>query len=659
MELKKLKLTKRRSELLKKYDVRTVEDVLRIYPLRYETIQAIPFSSWKEGDSVCFEGLISSPVQIIRLQGRRSMTRFSVISWDQEIQITLFNRPWKEMFRFGKTITCFGTYQGKNKVTVSQYNFRPLSQQEGIRPIYPLREGMKQSDMTSIMQMALSLADQVKSLVPQRYLEKYRLMDLGTCFRAIHQPQKDADLKAAIRTLKYEEFLRFQCVMQALSHEQRGDIKSPKQFDRNQITSFIQQFPYALTPDQEKAIDEVLEEMASSRILFRLVQGDVGCGKTLVASVALYACLLAGEQACFLAPTEILACQHFKTLKAQGLPVSLYVASLPVRQKKEILEGMQSGKISLVVGTHALFQEEVIFKDLGLAVIDEQQRFGVRQRRALLEKGKAVDVLMMSATPIPRTAAHFLFGDLSVSNIKTMPPGRKPVITHYVPGKTMKPILPEILQYTQEGHQGYVVCPSIEDSQEMDLRNAISIYEGMKKTLTQFRFGLLHGRLKAEEKEAVMMDFVQHKIDILVSTTVVEVGVDVANATWMVIYDAHRFGLSTLHQLRGRVGRSADQGHCFLLSATKDPQAIERLKMLEKNTDGFSFTAYDLQMRGPGDVLGVRQSGIPAFLFADPAKDVAMMTCCIEDAKEILQRQEDSAILAYVSQALENASYFD
>lgn len=659
MELKKLKLTKRRSELLKKYDVETVEDVLRIYPLRYETIQAIPFSSWQEGDSVCFEGLISSSVTIIRLQGRRSMTRFTVISWDQEIQITLFNRPWKEMFHFGKTITCFGTYQGKNKVTVSQYNFKPLHLQEGIRPIYPLRDGMKQSDMISIMQGALSLADQVKSLVPKRYINKYRLMDLASCLRAIHQPQNDADLKAAIRTLKYEEFLRFQCVMQALSHEQRGDIKSPKQFDHDKILSFINQFPYALTPDQEKAVHEVLEDMASSRILFRLVQGDVGCGKTMVASVALYACLLSGEQACFLAPTEILARQHYKTLQAQGLPVSLYVSSLPVRQKKEILESLRTQKIQLVVGTHALFQEGVTFKDLGLAVIDEQQRFGVRQRRALLEKGKAVDVLMMSATPIPRTAAHFLFGDLSVSNIRTMPPGRKPVITRYVTGKTMKPILQEILQYTQEGHQGYVVCPSIEDSQEMDLRNAISIYEGMKNTLTQFRFGLLHGKLKAEEKEAVMMDFSQHKIDILVSTTVVEVGVDVPNATWMVIYDAHRFGLSTLHQLRGRVGRSADQGHCFLLSTTKDPQAIERLKMLEKNTDGFSITAYDLQTRGPGDVLGVRQSGIPGFLFADPAKDVAMMSCCIEDAKEILRRQEDRALLAYVSQALENASYFD
>ena len=587
------------------------------------------------------------------------MTRFTVISWNQEIQITLFNRPWKEMFHFGKTITCYGTYQGKNKVTVSQYNFKPLHLQEGIRPVYPLRDGMKQSDMISIMQAALSLADQVKSLVPKRYINKYRLMDLASCLKAIHHPQNDADLKAAIRTLKYEEFLRFQCVMQALSHEQRGDIKSPKQFDHDKILSFIGQFPYALTPDQEKAIHEVLEDMASSRILFRLVQGDVGCGKTMVASVALYACLLSGEQACFLAPTEILARQHYKTLQAQGLPVSLYVSSLPVRQKNEILESLRTQKIQLVVGTHALFQEGVTFKDLGLAVIDEQQRFGVRQRRALLEKGKAVDVLMMSATPIPRTAAHFLFGDLSVSNIRTMPPGRKPVITRYVTGKTMKPILQEIIQYTQEGHQGYVVCPSIEDSQEMDLRNAISIYEGMKNTLTQFRFGLLHGRLKAEEKEAVMMDFSQHRIDILVSTTVVEVGVDVANATWMVIYDAHRFGLSTLHQLRGRVGRSADQGHCFLLSTTKDPQAIERLKMLEKNTDGFSITAYDLQTRGPGDVLGVRQSGIPGFLFADPAKDAAMMSCCIEDAKEILRRQEDQALLAYVSQALENASYFD
>lgn len=447
--------------------------------------------------------------------------------------------------------------------------------------------------------------------------------------------------------------------MQALHKEEVQISKKPKHFSMKKVEEFVQSFPYVCTPDQRKAIDDVLEDLSSTKIMFRIIQGDVGCGKTMVASTAFYAAYLSGCQSCFLAPTEILARQHYENLKKQGLPVHLYVSGLSTREKKTVLESLADGSILLVVGTHALFQEAVSFKNLGFVIVDEQQRFGVRQRRSLLEKGKAVDLLMMSATPIPRTAAHFLFGDLDVSNIKTMPPGRKPVKTQYVPGSSMKPILKELLQGIKDGWQGYVVCPSIEENEETSLRSVQSIYKGMKKTLKDVSIALLHGKMSAAQKEETMQQFAEHKIDILVSTTVIEVGIDVPNATWMVIYDAHRFGLSTLHQLRGRVARGPRKGHCYLLSSTKEETAIERLKMLEKYTDGFSITEYDLKTRGPGDVLGFRQSGVPGFLFANLNTDQAMMECCVQDAKEILELQSDTAMLEYVEQALENASYFD
>ena len=659
MELKKIKLTKRRSDFLQKMNAKTVEDVLRIYPLRYDSRQAVPFSLWKVKDNVCFEGLICSKAVVVRFGKNRSMTKFKVISWNEELTITLLNRPWTTQFTYGKKITCFGTYQGQNNVTVAQYNFKPIEKQLGIIPVYSLTEGMKQSDIQAITDAALPYADTIESVVPERLVKKYRLLDLSTVLHQIHKPQSQKALQAAIRTLKYEEFLRFQCVMQALHKEEVQISKKPKRFSMKKVEEFVQSFPYVCTPDQRKAIDDVLEDLSSTKIMFRIIQGDVGCGKTMVASTAFYAAYLSGCQSCFLAPTEILARQHYENLKKQGLPVHLYVSGLSTREKKTVLESLADGSILLVVGTHALFQEAVSFKNLGFVIVDEQQRFGVRQRRSLLEKGKAVDLLMMSATPIPRTAAHFLFGDLDVSNIKTMPPGRKPVKTQYVPGSSMKPILKELLQGIKDGWQGYVVCPSIEENEETSLRSVQSIYEGMKKTLKDVSIALLHGKMSAAQKEETMQQFAEHKIDILVSTTVIEVGIDVPNATWMVIYDAHRFGLSTLHQLRGRVARGPRQGHCYLLSSTKEETAIERLKMLEKYTDGFSITEYDLKTRGPGDVLGFRQSGVPGFLFANLNTDQAMMECCVQDAKEILELQSDTAMLEYVEQALENASYFD
>ncbi|MCI7802588.1 MAG: ATP-dependent DNA helicase RecG [Floccifex porci] len=659
MNLEEMKCTKRRIELLNRMGIYSVEELLRTYPTRYETIQSTPFLEWKENDMVCFEGLICKQAYVVRLSKNRSMTKFKVISWDEELEITLFNRPWVQQFKFGQRITLFGQYQGNYKVRANNYNFKPLKEQLGIHPVYSLTEGLKQSEMYSLIQKALSYINTIEDVIPERYRLTYRLLTHEQAYTMIHVPKSQKEIEMALRSLKYEEFLKFQCVMQAVQNTKlQTEFKIPKKFDENKIEQWIQSLPYTLTHDQLSGIHEILKDMKSRKIMFRLVQGDVGCGKTMVAIASLYACALSGYQAVFLAPTEILAKQHYLNLKEQNLPVSYYVSSLNSKTKKEVLDGLKDGSLPLVVGTHALFQENVEFNRLGLVIIDEQQRFGVKQRRSLLEKGQNVDFLMMSATPIPRTYAHFLFGDMDITNIKQMPPGRKPVCTRYIKGKSMAPVLPEILEAIEKGKQCYVVCPSIEEN-EMAMRDATSIYNGMKKSLKNVRIGLLHGKLKKEEKEEVMNQFVKHEIDILVSTTVIEVGIDVKNATYMVIYDAHRFGLSTLHQLRGRCARSNEQGHCFLLSSSSDEQAIKRLQMLETLTDGFQVTEYDLQIRGPGDILGIRQSGLPNFILGDLNKDRAIMDVCIQDAREILERNEDQNMLSFVHKAVEKAEYFD
>lgn len=663
MKLEAIKLTKRRMEILHHMGIDSVEKLLQTYPLRYEIIHPAPASQWQVNDFVAFEGKICRPATVYPGKNHQSRTVFYVMYDNQEIEIVLFNRPWTSQIKVGLDITVFGICQGKNRVTASSFNFKPIQDQEGMRAVYTLPKEMRQSEMRTIIDKALKAyenPDNFEELVPQRYRQKYKLLDTSRALRWIHQPRNENQLHQAIRTLKYEEFLCFQCALQASQHQVLS--KEPKVFDDNQIQEAINTLPYKLTADQTGAIADILNDLHSDVQMYRMVQGDVGCGKTVVAAMAMKACVLSGMQAALLAPTEILARQHLENLSRFGLEARLLTSSLPKSEQKEIKSELADGSLLCIVGTHSLFQEGVEFENLGLVIADEQQRFGVRQRRALIEKGNQTDFLMMSATPIPRTYAHFLFGDISLSSIKTMPPNRHPVKTKFVPGLSMKPFLPEVLSGLDTGRQLYVVCPSIEDNPDTDMTSAKTIYEGMCRILSaRYHIGLLHGKMKTEEKEVIMEAFKQKKLDILVSTTVVEVGVDVPDATMMVIYDAHRFGLSTLHQLRGRTARGPVQGNCWLLSNTKDPEARKRLEKLETLLDGFAISEYDLQTRGPGDLLGVRQSGLPAFILGDFEKDPAMMAAALKDAKEILSLQltEDKAMLDYIRQAAETSSYLD
>ncbi|WP_281790213.1 ATP-dependent DNA helicase RecG [Faecalibaculum rodentium] len=656
MELTELKLTARRFGLLQKMGITTLEQLLKTYPFRYESHEQLPFDQWQKGDTVGFAGLIASRPAVIRLGKNRTMTRFTVISWNQELQVTVFNRPWLNAFPFGETIHIRGTYNGEGKVTAMQAQKKPL--EEGLVPVYSMTKGMKPADMPAILDKALEHLDQLPDLVPPDLRRRYRLLDKDTSYRWIHRPPDEKRLHLAIRTLKYEEFLCFQCAVQ--SESALGQRKTPRMFDQALADAFLDQFPYDLTADQRQAIEDVWSDQRRDTTMYRLVQGDVGSGKTVVAMAAIRACELSGAQSAMMAPTEILARQHLKTLQSAGIEAKLLVSSLSRKEKQEVLEGLKTGTVSVVVGTHSLFQDPVEFADLGLVVADEQQRFGVSQRRQLLEKGKGADFLMMSATPIPRTYAHFLYGDIALSAVKTMPAGRKPVETRYVRGQSMKPVLKDVLQGLKEGRQCYVVAPAIDENLELDIKGVTSLYEGMVKVLGKdWTIGLLHGRMSAAEKEEVMTRFKAGDIHILVSTTVIEVGIDVAKATMMVIYDAHRFGLSTIHQLRGRCARGPVQGTCWLLSATKDMAAVERLQKLQELRDGFAISEYDLQLRGPGDLLGTRQSGLPAFVLGDFEKDPAIMEAAVQDAAAVLARRDWPPLMEYVRQARDSVRYID
>ena len=656
MELTELKLTARRFGLLQKMGITTLEQLLKTYPFRYESHEQLPFDQWQKGDKVGFAGLIASRPAVIRLGKNRTMTRFTVISWNQELQVTVFNRPWLNAFPFGETIHIRGTYNGEGKVTAMQAQKKPL--EEGLVPVYSMTKGMKPADMPAILDKALEHLDQLPDLVPPDLRRRYRLLDKDTSYRWIHRPPDEKRLHLAIRTLKYEEFLCFQCAVQ--SESALGQRKTPRMFDQALADAFLDQFPYDLTADQRQAIEDVWSDQRRDTTMYRLVQGDVGSGKTVVAMAAIRACELSGAQSAMMAPTEILARQHLKTLQSAGIEAKLLVSSLSRKEKQEVLEGLKTGTVSVVVGTHSLFQDPVEFADLGLVVADEQQRFGVSQRRQLLEKGKGADFLMMSATPIPRTYAHFLYGDIALSAVKTMPAGRKPVETRYVRGQSMKPVLKDVLQGLKEGRQCYVVAPAIDENLELDIKGVTSLYEGMVKVLGKdWTIGLLHGRMSAAEKEEVMPRFKAGDIHILVSTTVIEVGIDVAKATMMVIYDAHRFGLSTIHQLRGRCARGPVQGTCWLLSATKDMAAVERLQKLQELRDGFAISEYDLQLRGPGDLLGTRQSGLPAFVLGDFEKDPAIMEAAVQDAAAVLARRDWPPLMEYVRQARDSVRYID
>ena len=643
-----------------------LKDLVLHFPYRYDSIEA---TTLIDNEKITIEAMLVDEPKVF-YNGRISRMTFRILYNHEIYQVTIFNRHFlkKNMVK-GMILTIIGKYS-KGNITASDIRLKKLDEVSGIIPVYSLKDGLTQKSFQNYIKKALAFYQgHIQDEVPIAYMVKHHLIHKELALNLIHFPSSNRDIQEAMRYLKYEEFLKFQLTMQYIKLSRKKNLGVKKQFDQQIIDKFINELPFTLTTDQKQAVNEIMEDLKSDTTMYRFVQGDVGSGKTVVGAIGLYADYLAGFQGALMAPTEILATQHFislqKLFKDTDINLTLLTGHLPNKEKQAIYQQLSDGKIDIVIGTHALFQEKVNYHKLGLVITDEQHRFGVNQRKALKEKGQQVDFMVMSATPIPRTLAISLYGDMDVSTIKTMPKGRKTIISDVIRSQSMRPILNKLKAYLASGGQCYVVCPLVEESEVIDSKAATSIYAGMKSYFSgHYEVGLLHGKMDEETKNKIMEDFKANRIQILVSTTVIEVGVDVENANWMVVYNAERFGLSQLHQLRGRVGRGDKQGYCFLLTNSKSKEALERLEFLKKCYDGFEVSFYDLKLRGPGDILGDQQSGLPNFIVGDVFKDVNILEVSRKDALELLKNKSNDPVYLRLIKEIEeqlvnNNKYID
>ena len=648
MELndKKLKLTPKRIEALQALGIETAEDLLRYYPFRYDVLNAADPETWKEKEKVTFQGTLAGRVSTAYFKGR-AVSRFQVLANDNVIHVTIFNRPWAKTLKDGDILTITGNYMGKGRVTATTYNTKPLSEQEPVVPVYSVKAGIQQRTVRECIRRALTVFEHaVPDLVPIEYRRAYQLLSAYDALRMIHQPASQNEIDQAVRTLKYEEFLKFFTAVELTRQETSLHIyKPPRNYDHELISRLKKELPFTLTSGQNAALEDILRDISSPSPMYRLLQGDVGCGKTIVAFLGMAAAASAGVQAALLAPTEVLARQHYRSLhslfESAGISVDVLYSGRSAQEKADVLARLKDGSLDVVIGTHSLLMDQVEFARLGFVAADEQQRFGVEQRRALREKGYMVDFLLMSATPIPRTLASAMYGEMNVTTIETLPEGRKPVVTELIKENSFRSVLPKIQELLDSGRQIYIITAAIEKNEEFHARAAEDMYPVLTKLFGEGSVALLHGRMNSAEKDAVMNRFAEGEAKVLLSTTVVEVGMNVVNATGMIIYDSERFGLSQLHQLRGRVQRGSEQGYCWLLTGSKDPEALERLNVLVRTTDGFAIAAEDLRLRGPGDILGTRQSGLPGFLLGNLAEDTAIINTARRDAAHIVLDQDN------------------
>lgn len=639
-DLKKLKIAQNRIELLNQMHIFTVDDLLKHYPYRYEIIEETKPD--EHSDKIIIEGKVIDNCKVF-FKGKMSRMSFSIESQDEVYNVTIFNRHFlRSHLMIGTVVTIIGKCRN-NRITASDIKLKPLNEMSGIVPVYSLKDITTKSFQGYVLKALKYKNNQILDTVPEELRIKHNLIHKELALKNVHFPKNKEDIKHGLRYLKYEEFLRFQLTMQFVKSQRMKETGISKTFDVKRLNQLIASLPFKLTEDQQTAVKDIIKDLRSPHMMYRFLQGDVGSGKTVVSAIGLYASYLAGYQSALMAPTEILARQHYETLKNiykdTDVSLALLTGSLSLKEKEELYDKILNQDIDIVIGTHALFQNKVKYKKLGFVITDEQHRFGVEQRKALKDKGKQVDFLIMSATPIPRTLAISMYGDMEVSTIHTKPKGRVKTITRYINTTSMKPILSHLKEYLSQGGQCYVICPLVDESENMNAKNASQIASAMHDYFKDYyHVGLLHGQMKDEEKDKVMNDFASNKIQILVSTTVVEVGVDVKNANMMVIYNAERFGMSQLHQLRGRVGRGNVQSYCYLLSDATNEEAIDRLKHLEECDDGFEISYYDLKMRGPGEILGQRQSGLPTFVIADVFKDYDLLEIARDDAILMIER---------------------
>lgn len=637
MELKNIKgIGTQLEKKLNSLNVFSVEDLLENYPYRYNFINIVKINEVKETESVCIKATVIDNVRVSYIKRNFNRLSFKAISDNVILNVTIFNRAFlKQHLTINKEILLIGKYNKlKNSFVASDIKFNICENK--IEPIYHLVEGLTNNNITKIINDALNYHI-YNDLIPEVYFRKYNFLNKEDALKLIHNPKSIQDVKMATVRLKYEELFNFMFKINYLKKINNKAKGIKRDVDIKSKDDFMNELPFSLTEDQIKAIDDIYNDLTNESRMNRLVLGDVGSGKTIVATYAIYLNFLSSYQSALMAPTEILAEQHYKSLdkilSKFNIKVAMLTGSMKKKEKEKVLEDLKNGNINLIIGTHALLSDGVEFKNLGLVVTDEQHRFGVGQRNTLRDKGITPDVLYLSATPIPRTYALTIYGDLDLSIIKTKPAGRVEIITKVKKETEIKDVLYKMLEELKNNHQIYVVSPLIENNNELELKSVFDLEEKLKLAFNnQVEIGVLHGKLKNDEKDTIMQKFKNGEIKILISTTVIEVGIDVPNSTMIVIYNAERFGLSTLHQLRGRVGRNNLQSYCYLVSNKE----IERLKVLEDSNDGFYISEKDFQMRGQGDLFGVKQSGDMSFKIANLKEDYEILLQAQKDSKEFI-----------------------
>ena len=633
------------AEKFAKLGIETLQDLLLYFPFRYEDFQSKQVLDLEDGEKAVISGIVATPANVQYYGFKRNRLRVSIKQGEVILAVNFFNQPYlADKVEVGANIAVFGKW---DKAKASLTGMKLLAQvEDDLQPVYRVAQGISQTSLIKLIKTAFDqgLDLLIEENLPQVLLERYQLLSRAEAVRAMHFPKDLAEYKQALRRVKFEELFYFQMQLQVLKMETK-DVSNglALAWQEEQLQEKKSQLPFPLTGAQERALAEILSDLKSPAHMNRLLQGDVGSGKTVVAGLAMYAVYTAGYQSALMVPTEILAEQHFESLSQlfPDLKLALLTGSMKTAERKETLLAIELGQVDMVIGTHALIQDGVQYHRLGLVIVDEQHRFGVAQRRILREKGDNPDVLMMTATPIPRTLAITAFGDMDVSIIDQMPAGRKPIITRWVKHEQLEVVLDWIKKELVKGAQVYFISPLIEESEALDLKNAIDLEEELQAYFGgDARVSLLHGKMKSDEKEAIMQAFKNKEVDILVSTTVIEVGVNVPNATIMVIMDADRFGLSQLHQLRGRVGRGDKQSYAVLVANPKTESGKKRMKIMTETTDGFVLAEEDLKMRGSGEIFGTRQSGIPEFQVADIVEDYPILEEARKVASQIVQNKE-------------------
>ena len=652
-------------ELLNKLSIYTVKDLLEYYPRVYEDrTKVTPISDFQKDQNVLFLGTLIKPVTMVYAKKKKILSTVVVDDSGAIAMLTWFNQVYiKDRIKEGGTYLFYGkvgSVSGSRATldSCSIYDVNDLDKIQGLYPIYPLTAGITQNYLFKLINNLMDSGIMVNEIFNEEFRRKYRLAEANYALRNIHFPKSYEMVNVARNRIIFEELFLFQLALLNMKQIEVEHTNTNTYSDLDE-SEFLKLIPFELTGAQKKVVSQIKKDMSSKTVMNRLVQGDVGSGKTMVAAIAMYLAVKNGYQAALMAPTTILANQHYIELSQYfeklGINVEIITSSTTKKQKEKIIEKLKNNDIDILIGTHSIIEDNVEFNNLGLVVTDEQHRFGVKQRMKLSAKGNVVDTIVMTATPIPRSLAIILYGDLDLSIIDELPPGRKPVETCVVNDSYNQRVYNFLKKQINEGRQVYVVCPLVEENEDLDINSVEKLYEEYKKEFNGYNVAILHGKMKNKEKDSIMQEFKANKINILISTTVIEVGISVPNATVMVIENSDRFGLAALHQLRGRVGRGSASSYCILKSNNKSAIARQRLDIMRRSNDGFEIAQKDLELRGPGDFFGVRQSGMPEFKLANLLTDTKILESTQEAVKTLIE--EDRTLSLPQNSKIKNALY--